>query len=517
MKIPLINFEKKIKDSGLLSRWRDYFKEWYVKILREIGKNTFKANVFWTEDYEVILKLDDNNNISRCGCDCPYDWGPICKHQIAVFYNLREKFLNEWLMIQNEPKKQKLKDSPKENLKQYFKWIIKDSIRSASYRWYVERNMAWYALEWAETVVWEFEDFLEDKNYNDAVLALSVVIETLIIWLQDVDDSAWEYWGFIWECIEECLPKLIFHIKDYWNQEDKDLLVKEFLRLAWNKKIGWFGFEREILEKLVSFIDKNNFIKFKKVLDKLKPRSIYDDYSIVEFHMISAIWSNDEIEKFINKNLDKYDFAMFFVDILLKGKEYQRAESILLNQIKNCYRIKKIEVLEKLLEISKLTEDKEKEEKYLFELFLEDPYKNRFNDYKNFLWRDRYEKMKEDIFFKIDKSEMASNFMDYPNICLQEKDEKRFLDYIFRNPYISVVDRFFTKLLRLIPEELYDIYKREVEDNLVRTSNRKVYTEQCRKIRKMKKVFPEKTSDFIDFLKDKYKTRRALCEELDLV
>lgn len=91
------------------------------------------------------------------------------------------------------------------------------------------------------------------------------------------------------------------------------------------------------------------------------------------------------------------------------------------------------------------------------------------------------------------------------------------MDYIFRNPDSYVVDKFFTKLLKLIPNELYSIYKKEVEENLTRASNRKVYAEQCRKIRKMKKIYPEKTAEFIGYLKDKYKPRRALQEELDLI
>ena len=114
---------------------------------------------------------------------------------------------------------------------------------------------------------------------------------------------------------------------------------------------------------------------------------------------------------------------------------------------------------------------------------------------------DSYSKNKENIFLKIEKILSVSSFQDFPDICLQEGEEKRFLDYIFINPYTNIVDRFFTKLLKLIPSELFAIYKREIEDNLSKTSKRRVYIEQCRKIRKMKKIFPEKTIVFIDELK----------------
>lgn len=429
MKIPLKNFEKEIEDSSLLERWKKYFEKWFIRKLEKTGNNSFEAEVCWEEDYEVYLKLDKNNNIIKYNCDCPYDRWPICKHQISVFYKLREKFIKEWIIEAEVPKtkKSKTKRNPKENMKQYLKWIIEDSISEASYRrWYVQRDMVWDSLEWAETIVWEFKDFLKEKNFQDAIPTLSILIETLIIWLEDVDDSSWEYWWVIEECIEKYLPKLISSIKKNWNQSDIDSLIKEFLELAWNKKIYWFDFEREILEKIVCLVNKNNFIEFKKLVNQVKSRDSYGDYTIIEYNLISAMWDDQEINKFIDDNLEKYDFAMFFVERLIKNKNYKRAEDIVLEHLKWDIGYRNTDLLKKLLEISRRTKDKAKEEKYLFQLFLSEPDLENFNNYKKFLWKDRYSKMKEEIFSKIDKSETASNDTEFPNICLQENDEKDF-------------------------------------------------------------------------------------------
>ncbi|AGB41067.1 hypothetical protein Halha_1117 [Halobacteroides halobius DSM 5150] len=52
-----------------------------------------KAQVIGSKHYGISLSLElSNNQLVFIGqCSCPYDWGPICKHKVAVAY----KFLNE--------------------------------------------------------------------------------------------------------------------------------------------------------------------------------------------------------------------------------------------------------------------------------------------------------------------------------------------------------------------------------------------------------------------------------------
>lgn len=516
MKIPLKNFEKNLTDYSTLGRWKDYFQDDKVYELKESRDYLFEAKVAWNENYEISVKLDYDNNITALYCDCPYDYWPICKHEIAVLYKLREKIL----VVAKEKKKKLKKESlsKKENTKAYFKWIIKESINWISKRkWYVERDRIDDSLDWANNVISKIDDLLSEKDFKTAILALSILVETLIISLQDVDDSSWEYWSMIeFECIEEYLTKLIEQTREYWNKKDFDTLILEFLKLVQNDKISWFDFEWQIFNTLLVWLNKENYKDFKQALDFVKNKDSFNSYEIIEYRMIQTIWTKDEINKFIKQNLKSYSFAMTIVNELINKKDFEQAIIILKNHLEkrdynNWY------ILKKLLDISRLTKNKDDEKKYLFEIFLESPDLSNFNEYKKFLWIDKYNISKQEIFNKMDKLKKIANSREYPDICLQEKEDKRFLNYIFRNPYISTVDRFFTKLLKTIPDELYNIYKNEVEENLIQTTNRKRYAEQCRKIRKMKKIFPDKTINFIEELKSKYYQRSALKEELNLV
>ena len=77
------NIENKIVGRGL-----DYYKNGDVKRLEKVSENEFSAIVFGTEKYSVYIKLNGQAIVEH-ECDCPYDYGDVCKHKVAVFYAIR--------------------------------------------------------------------------------------------------------------------------------------------------------------------------------------------------------------------------------------------------------------------------------------------------------------------------------------------------------------------------------------------------------------------------------------------
>jgi len=43
-----------------------------------------------SDDYKVLVEIGDHGDIINSECDCPYDFGPVCKHEVAVYFQLRE-------------------------------------------------------------------------------------------------------------------------------------------------------------------------------------------------------------------------------------------------------------------------------------------------------------------------------------------------------------------------------------------------------------------------------------------
>lgn len=83
----LKNFESKV-ESKIVSRGLDYYKSGDVKRLEKVSENEFSAIVFGTEKYSVYIKTNGEMIVEH-ECDCPYDYGDVCKHKVAVFYAIR--------------------------------------------------------------------------------------------------------------------------------------------------------------------------------------------------------------------------------------------------------------------------------------------------------------------------------------------------------------------------------------------------------------------------------------------
>ena len=75
--------ERKIVERGL-----DYYRSGDVKKLEKVGENEFSAVVFGSKKYSVYIKTNGDEIVEH-ECDCPYDYGDVCKHKVAVFYAIR--------------------------------------------------------------------------------------------------------------------------------------------------------------------------------------------------------------------------------------------------------------------------------------------------------------------------------------------------------------------------------------------------------------------------------------------
>lgn len=84
----------------IVDRGRDYFSDGHVGNLRLDGE-TFSALVRGTEDYHVSAEVTGEGEILSLDCDCPYDLGPFCKHELALLFAIRETWPNR--MERQEP------------------------------------------------------------------------------------------------------------------------------------------------------------------------------------------------------------------------------------------------------------------------------------------------------------------------------------------------------------------------------------------------------------------------------
>ena len=78
----LSDFEDKINPI-IVDRGISYYERGLVKEVSQQG-DEFIVVVEGTDAYQVFVELDNKGTILFSDCDCPYDKGPICKHQVAM-------------------------------------------------------------------------------------------------------------------------------------------------------------------------------------------------------------------------------------------------------------------------------------------------------------------------------------------------------------------------------------------------------------------------------------------------
>lgn len=94
-------------DPKILARGLAYYHSGNVERLdRDGGHVTAEVSGSDAEPYLVEIDFDENGGVENWECDCPYDWGPVCKHTVAAL-----------LALQAEPPAEAPKKPPKDTAK----------------------------------------------------------------------------------------------------------------------------------------------------------------------------------------------------------------------------------------------------------------------------------------------------------------------------------------------------------------------------------------------------------------
>jgi len=89
MILNLKNFER-IVESKIVDRGFEYYEYDNVVSIEHVDEFEFCAVVLGSMEYVVYVRLNDDLDVLEHSCDCPYDWGDVCKHKVAVFYYIKD-------------------------------------------------------------------------------------------------------------------------------------------------------------------------------------------------------------------------------------------------------------------------------------------------------------------------------------------------------------------------------------------------------------------------------------------
>ncbi|OOM78355.1 hypothetical protein CLPUN_19640 [Clostridium puniceum] len=561
------NFKEYI-DKIILERGYDYYIDGNIVDTRNEGDNTYIFEVQGSEDYQVVVQLDTNGEIIYSECDCPYDFGPICKHEVAAYYELAEHISNvindkvenrnnvinkksKKVMMKEPEIKEVLSNLSKEKLIDIILDItkkdrtLKDSLIVRYSKGNSEQELKkckklidsivkkhlgrerFISYREAGYFVSDMEELLEKiRETDDIILAVDIaflVIDEGIEAFQYADDSDGDVGGLVSETIN-----LIGEIISY--NEDIDINIKEelFERLLskGESKIfdDWTDYRMDILglcvDVAITEVLRNKLkIKLNYLIDK-NYKNEYMKYSNecmlhILFNMINKYGTKEEAEEFIKDNLKFSSFRELFINKYLKEENYEKVLELSLDGEKQDARFAGLILKWKKIRYSAYKELSMREEQRNLakELLLQ----GNFEYYKELkeLAEDKtnfYNNLKQEL-KKYDHWHSERIFLQ---IILEEKDLDETMEYVRKNP--TSIDNYAEILMDKFKDEVIEIYKRYIKFEASHASNRSNYKNICGIIKRYKKIAGKQNqTQMINELIALYRKRPAFLDELSKI
>lgn len=357
------NFESIISKT-ILKRGLNYFRQGQVVSLLEYTNLKFQAEVEGTYNYSVTVNMNDKKEIIDSTCNCPFDWGNYCKHEAAVYYALREDLNNQDKKTKKEnlTLQQLLKTKNKEELIQlilevssknnrvYTQFLeadkkIKNSIESAEkiIHYHLDQAITNGAIKSSKVVVAleglnlaldQVKLMLETSDFEKAVGFGLLSFKHGLKILSYADDSS----GETKSVIERSLLSIEEATKEgvkKWNVQEKNIVFKEIINVATQKRIGEWSDSHFYLLKTTVYFCTNMKLKdqLKNVLESLLEQIISDSWEDKYFRgklkelELTIISQTDDIkifEEFLLANLSDSNIRNQAILHSLKKKDFQQ-------------------------------------------------------------------------------------------------------------------------------------------------------------------------------------------------
>jgi len=156
---------KYLSTSKIFERGKKYQHQGRVTNIKFKKSNKFiiaKAIVEGSDDYNTQIKWDaQTGELRTYKCDCPYDWGDMCKHVVALMLEIErgsKKGLANMLYLQDNQKYQK------EDLDLYFKNYENGIFNFLLYDKKNDKYLSYIPESWIETQEQNNKNFLEYLN-----------------------------------------------------------------------------------------------------------------------------------------------------------------------------------------------------------------------------------------------------------------------------------------------------------------------------------------------------------------
>jgi len=427
----LKDFEAHIVDK-IVDRGYNYFAGERVHGLEKVNTGLWSAEVSGTEIYMVQVQTH-RTSIKSWSCDCPYDMGSVCKHVVAVLYEIRGKTNSDKNQKPVKKRKKSTKDKITEigekvsreelwnfvlELSRYdrnfknrlignfaefldedsslkYKTIVKSYYKAAQDRHgFIDYRSAHILTDPLYDLAQKASDLLTAGNNKESLAICKSLLEEVPLFINNMDDSDGGP-GDIMYSVFDTLGELTDAAPPLMKDELFDYLLEEYPK----QKYHDFGFDDHFLGLFPSLISSEEQEgKFMKLIDEqiiTEASKSYSSFAITRLlnSKVDYLLRQDREEEavsIIKENLEYPDFREMLANRSIYHGDFDHAKSLCQEGIeiakKEGYSGNPVRWQKKLYEIAGIEEDLTEQKKLARQLFLDNQY--HFEWYKEWksLW-----------------------------------------------------------------------------------------------------------------------------------
>lgn len=543
----------------------------YVSEPEEITPGLFETSVKGTDNYTVRLRLEKGVITSHV-CDCPYDFGPVCKHAVAVLFHLQQEYL-EVQPGSRSPKNAKAKRSKRKTVAQQLEelldklshdelrqFVVEQAENNASFRRLLLSSFAhlvdnksrpdyhreikailksasdrhgfidWHNVRHVGKAVGDMLDIawkqFHSGSYQSAIRIACAIMEEMTEALQFADDSNAD--------IGDNIRRAFDLLEDIASGELSDEIRKELLAYtteSFEKGIfsgwDWHSGMLDIATMLIS--DEKEAMKIMGLLNQMESNgSQYEiqQAQMMKLQILEKVKGEAEADKFIGQNLSNPYIRKEAIRKAVSKKQYERAISIAKDGIKQDAKDKPGLVMDwydSLLKIALEQKDTNLTIEYARLLFVEaNREKQSYYDIlKAHVSQAEWGSFVEELVHDIQKKKRFFDVEVVANIYINEESWEKLMELLKRelsngSIRLSFVAHYEKYLKKDYADDVSALYEQGVMSFMEKNIGRRHYKDACRYIRRMIKLGAKGKADrLVGHLRQAYPRRRALLKELE--
>ncbi|MEA1898178.1 MAG: SWIM zinc finger family protein [Bacteroidota bacterium] len=558
MQIPFNQFEQHIHET-ILKRGLSYFNNGRVQPHEELSPGYYEAIVEGSDNYIVRLKIQ-NELIVDYSCTCPYDFGPYCKHVVALLFYLQQDTLDlePKVVPSKKPKKKRktvieqldeiLAEVPVDALIHYLKTqalnnpsfrrsfiaafahygkaesksTYAQQLRAVIYsakqkHGFIEYRSVYQVGKAAHDLLEKASGHIAEGNFHSAFYISTAVLEEMNKALNFADDSD----GDIGDSIRFSMD-VLYELASQELHDDLRKVIFDYALKTFNKKIfaGWDWHVDMLDLASLLHISEKEANKLLKLVDEYEG-SQYEEKELQQIkYNILQMLGGPEAEHYLEENIVNPSLRKIALEKAFSRKDYNMAIQIAEDGIE-CDAEDKPGLVydwyDWLLKIYIALDDNAKVIETARHLYLNSRDKNQwyYDTLKAYVEEEDWFDFVKELICEINNRERWMDIFLIEEIYKREKYWDRLLQLLKDNISLNRINEYEEYLMPDYSDALIILYKDEIVNYLSKNTGRNYYQEACRYIRRMTKLGGREEADkLIDYLRNKYPARRALQEEL---